>query len=245
MKRSEKLTSDQSDAMSKWLSVPLPILITLAGTYCMYVIHVTGKIFHETYLILFGLDPSLFPRSLDEIAVLGQAVFLEKLTEVFLKIADVFGVNSEWIFIFTCALVFVFSFLIRHFPKNSEKPKWLPELWPWIVDLGKSIVVVSMTALMFINFSVIWLMMAWLPFPVGEKVAVSRYEKDAHLFIQGCVAATKRQQCVQVFKPGKPLSEGFLIDSSSTHIALYDVKLNRVRAFERVGTELRVMLIKD
>lgn len=79
MEQIEKSTVTQPEPTNKWPSVPLPILITLTGTYCMYVIHVTGKIFHETYLILFGLDPNLFPRSLDEIAVLGQAVFLEKL----------------------------------------------------------------------------------------------------------------------------------------------------------------------
>ena len=120
MKKLEKLTSDESDAMNKWLSVPLPLLITLAGTYCMYVIHVTGKIFHETYLILFGLDPSLFPRSLDEIAVLGQAVFLEKLTEIFLKTADVFGVNLEWIFTVACLCVFVFLYLIVNYQHERK-----------------------------------------------------------------------------------------------------------------------------
>lgn len=243
MKNAEIVLNDVSGASFKWPHIPISVWIALTGAYCMYVIHLTGKMFHETYLIFFGIDPNLFPRSLDEIAVLGQVVFLEKSTWIFLEIADAIGVNWSWILIGSSFYFFAIFSIRRRFPKGAPVSQRI-HVYPWLKDLGKGFLLTTLIILPMVYLSACWLLMAWLPVPLGQSAGSDRYKKDMEIFKQGCKAATQQQQCVQLLKANKlALAEGFLIDSSSNHVALYDVNLKQVRAVERAGTELRVLPI--
>jgi hypothetical protein len=44
--------------------------------------------------------------------------------------------------------------------------------------------------------------------------------------------------CSDISRDGKLLARGFLIDSSASHIALYDVDVKKARLFERDKTEV-------
>jgi len=80
-----------------------------------------------------------------------------------------------------------------------------------------------------------------LPATLGQSAGADLYNHDMQVFSQGCKAATANQHCVQVLKLGHVGVQGFLIDSSPTHIAIYDLKLKQARAFERAGMELRAL----
>lgn len=242
MEDAKTVIEDDPAISMKSPHIPVSVWVTLLGAYCMYAIHLSGKVFHETYLTLFGVDPNLFPRSLDEIAVLGQLVLLEKSTSIFMTIADAIGVIWWWILIGGTLYLFIIFSLVRRFPKGTLAPARMPSFSLWLKDLGKGFLLTSLIILTAVYVSACWLLMAWLPVPLGQSVGFDRYKKDIEVFKQGCKASTQHQQCVQLLKTNQlAVSEGFLIDSSNSHIAVFDVNLNQVRAIERAGTELRVI----
>ena len=61
----------------------------------------------------------------------------------------------------------------------------------------------------------------------------------------GCDAQPSGRRCIDLRKDGKTFARGFPIDSSESHIALFDVIEKRARALERDGTELLVDPTRD
>lgn len=237
-------SEDQASSEStwNWFGIPLTVWLTLTGAYFIYAIHLAGRFFHETYLGLFGIDANLFPRSLEEIAALGQVVLLERFTRIFMVLVDALSAQGWWIWGGVSLYFFGIFLALRHFPKGAAESKRLPQLPLWVKDAGKGVFFTSTLLLGAVYFCACWLLVSWLPVPLGQGVGADRYKQDLALFKQGCKAATQHQQCIQLLKSDQtPLAEGFLIDSSSSHVALYDVQLNLVRALERTGTELRVI----
>ena len=68
---------------------------------------------------------------------------------------------------------------------------------------------------------------------VGKQAAKNQQEK----FSAGCSAEYGKEKCIELRRDGKVVTRGFLIDSSTTHVALYDVDEKRPRVIERAGTE--------
>lgn len=173
---------------------------------------------------------------------MGQVVLLERFTRIFMVLVDALSAQGWWIWAGLSLYFFGIFLALRHFPKGAVKSKRLPRFPMWVKDAGKGVFFTSTLLLGVVYFCACWLLVSWLPVPLGQGVGADRYKQDLALFKQGCKAATQHQQCIQLIKSDQTLfAEGFRIDSSSSHVALYDVQLKLVRAVERAGTELRVI----
>lgn len=223
-----------------WLNLSLGRWIALISALSVYAVHLTGKTIHEVYLEKFGIDPNLFPRSLDDIATLGQIGLIDRLTVVLGLLVKQLEAKGMWIW-FAGSLIFFFIYCAnRFFPKRSSKQKYFPRLVWWLRDAIKSVGLMAFVMFCLVYAYVLWVLLLLLPVALGQSFADERHKHDVELFNKGCQTSANRH-CVQLLKSDKLITEGFVIDSSTTHIALYDVKTKQSRAMERVGTELRVV----
>ena len=76
------------------------------------------------------------------------------------------------------------------------------------------------------------------PAALGEASGVEAAKHDLAYFKKGCEAANIAAGCLELRKGSEVLARGFVIDSTDSHIAIFDVQQQRARALERAGTEL-------
>lgn len=225
------------NTMPKGISVGLAV----AGGYCVYAMHLAGKTMHEHYLGLFGIDANLFPRSLDDIATLGQMGLLERLITFFMAVLQALEKQGLIVLAVMTAVLFILLFLIRKFPKQSSLPNWAKNMPGWAGDAGKSLAMSVLAMAVFLEVFAFGLVMLMMPVSMGQSAGAKLYESEMQVFQAGCRTAKTAQRCVQLLKQGRIQMQGYVIDSSPTHIAIYDVKLKQARAVERNGLELRVL----
>ena len=238
MSEHESVVNLEKSESSTWLDISVGRWIALIGAFSVYAVHLTGKTIHETYLGNFGIDPNLFPRSLDDIATLGQMGLIDRLTVIFVALMKTLEAKGLWFLFAGSFFIFLILWSNRRLPKKNSLNKNISQLVWWVKAAGKSVgLIVLMTSGIVYGY-VCLLMLLLMPVAMGQSVGFERYKHDAEIFNRGCQATTRH--CVELFESNKLIAEGFVIDSSPTHIALYDVKRKQSRAMERAKTELRV-----
>ena len=78
-----------------------------------------------------------------------------------------------------------------------------------------------------------------IPAEIGRGIGEGIAQREAKDFEKGCEAS--RLKCVRLLKDGAPVGEGYLLESSQTHIAFLDVSMQRVRVVLRENLELQPM----
>lgn len=213
----------------------LVAVMAALGTVGGIVLHVIGYVFHQTYLTTWNIDTGLFPKSMDDTAMAGYYAFMDR-SVIFLSAI----IESSYLLIGLAFLLFAATFIALHFGKASEQSRLAPRVWrlpEWIRDFVVSLVAsvgtVALLPIVLIGLVSILLIPAAGGEAVGKQVAKSQQEK----FAAGCSSEYGKDKCIELRRDGKIVTRGFLIDSSTTHVALYDVDEMQPRVIERAGTE--------
>ena len=227
-------------------------LLAASGAVAAYVLHACGHALHETYLSLFGVDPGAFPRSLDAIAVLGQFAVSDRSMAVLTDWAFADGAFVAKVFAFIFCYFFVCFLMMRWLVewKALDKFKVMAQekkLRAWLVNFSVSFLGACGGTFALPLAAVFLFLITWLPLQLGQAAALSVYKSQMAVFVAGCdvpaVARSSSMRCFELRKADAKLAKGFLIDSSTTHVAVFDVDLMQARVLERAGTELRVVAL--
>lgn len=134
------------------------------------------------------------------------------------------------------ALVLLVYFVDVVTDKGADRMVRLVRASPaWCAPVIKSLLIALMTAAAAIlaMFSVVALMA--IPALVGESAALKSAGERRADYAKGCEHSTSR--CVEVARAGQPIVVGYLLESSPSHLALFDVALQRGRTLRREEAE--------
>lgn len=203
------------------------------------VLHMMGYISHRTYLSAWGLDPGLFPKPADAIIIHGFYAVVDR-TVTMLTVINESGEKLLLAVIAMATLLFISvgvsriggsgqdTRIHRYF---SRLPKWCGDLFASMAVAFSALAVVPVV----LAFAVIVLA---IPALLGENYGQVAATRERASYEPGCQKKAGAPRCVELRKDGKIAVRGFLIESSESHIAMFDVAEKRARALERSGTEL-------
>lgn len=203
-------------------------------------LHFLGHVSNNHYLRMWGLDPGQFPKSLDWASINGYYTLFERLTSIFHILVENWQTLAYlWL---GSTVVVLYWFFLSYLSKKMEPEKlefWLQRHFPkWahipLIGAGIGGLMTIFLPSLFLTGSILLA----VPGLLGESRGEAVYKSHLERFQKGCEEISRRPLCIEIRKDGKPLAKGFLIDSSESHIALFDVSLQRARVLERAGTEI-------
>lgn len=202
-------------------------------------LHFFGHVAHELYLSTWGIDPGLFPKSLYWTAVNGYYTVFDRIMATFTALTEdgrKFGALAACV---SAIVIYIYALsLFNGKKKDRPLPKWVERLPQWLRGLLASLGIAAITV------SLIPALLAWaaivmaIPGLLGESRGKSAALEDYKTFLKGCEKAAVTHRCFELQKDGVKSAKGFLIDSSETHVAMFDVDLKKARVLERKGLEL-------
>lgn len=200
-------------------------------------LHFIGATSHRVYLQALRLDPGLFPKTTDWIVISGYYTLIDRIAVMLKLISDNWLATVLGVF-GLCVYLFVVRVLSQYVEKKLSgkiHPKWLKS---WRGDLLES-VLISCLVYLSVPLALLFLMVLMIPpAALAETAGLDSARRDLALFKNGCVNATPISGCLALRKGAELMAYGFLVDSTDSHIAIFDVGQQRARAFERAGTEL-------
>lgn len=199
-------------------------------------LHLIGYISYLSYISAWGLESGPFHKDIDEILFMGYLAIMDRSNNALSLIGE-----QKWpIFGFWIALT-VYAFLMFRQDKSDtrEKAKRIFQRLPnWVPDLLGSVLGSTLTLALFPVGLLFVLVVTALPVGIGDSFGKSLADTNYKKFVAGCENVTRGNRCLEIRKDGKLVAHGFVIDSSASHIALFDVDLQRARTVVREGTEL-------
>lgn len=196
-------------------------------------LHLMGYVAHRTLLAKLGVDPGLFPKSTDWLVINGYYTLADR----FLMMLNAFTGHFVLILLVVLAsalYVYLMELAGRRFRKSGRtlELNWLPV---WAADLVRS-VFGTMMFFIAVPVAIIFVfMLVLVPAVLGETAAADIAAKQMSRFSQGC---EQPSTCAQLVRDGETIATGFVVDASESHIAIYDVALQRVRTLETAGIEV-------
>ena len=202
-----------------------------------YLVHLSGSISHRNYVYEWGLDSGLFPLSTEATFIEGFYALIDRLAKIQTTIWSGGSRIAIAVVLLLTALLFARQWMDRKFANTSvpKPPAWV---FKWPGDLLQSFMVSAIVVLALqLPIAVLILLMAG-PAAFAETAGQEAARRELVKFQKGCDADV-RMRCMELRKGSDVVAKGFLITSSPTHIAIYDVQMRAARALERGGTELR------
>jgi len=196
-----------------------------------------GYVSHQSYLTAWGIDPGLFPQTANDMVVTGFFALTDRLA----NIVTIFNNNFGTITVVGIAVA-IYAFLVLLVGKSIDRDKATKlrkKLPPWCTDLAGALAMTSFGLVgvpIALAFATIILV---VPILLADSFGHSWAERQQNALTTACDSKSVAGKCIELLKDKTVIAEGFTIESSLSHIALFDVAEKRVRAIERAGTELR------
>ncbi|NIM40232.1 MAG: hypothetical protein GTN84_03270 [Hydrogenophaga sp.] len=199
-------------------------------------LHLIGNAFHEAYFSQWGIDTGPFPKSSDWLVTMGYYGISNALATAALAMLE------HWYVVMLSGIGLAFYLWLLFSPWNpfDSLGKWstlMPSLPKWA---RKSLLVATVGALMSVlSLPIIFLLVIFIGIPaeIGRGIGEGVAQREAKDFEKGCEAS--KRKCIRLLRDGSPVGEGYLLESSQTHIAFLDVSMQRVRIVPREDLELQ------
>lgn len=216
-----------------WAS--LAKIMAAVGTVGGLVMHLVGYITHQSYLTAWGIDPGLFPKAVDDIAMTGYYAVIDRSASILSIMKD-----EAWKLLGPGVAIMVYAFILLRLSKSEKRKKIVrvfQQIPDWVSDLAKSlgvttVVLGSVPIALFLTIFALF-----VPAIFGHTYGISLAEREQKTYMAGCTQAGS-SKCIELRKDGKTIARGFTLESSTSHLAIFDVHEMRARAIERAGTEL-------
>lgn len=211
----------------KWIALSWPTALSLltaivaAGTVTL---HLIGDVRHRHYLKYWNVDAGLFPKAADWILINGYYGVVDR----FIAILAAMLSNLYLLAVATVILgVYLFILLSPVAGASGDAPAWLLRQPEWRRRLIRQLL---LTAL-FVSVlpCALFLLTAFMAVPaaLGETAGKAAAENEAVEYMKGCQAS--KIPCVELRREGEVIATGFVLDSSPSHIAIFDAQAQRGR----------------
>jgi hypothetical protein len=205
---------------------------------CAVLLHLVGSAVHLAYLSQWGIDTGLFPKSGEWLVIMGYYGIWNALATATLTML------KYWYVVILSGIGLAFYLWLLFSPWNpfDSLDKWsalMPGLPKWAhksfrVAVGGALLGMLSLPIIFLLF-----MFIGIPAEIGRGIGEGIAQREAKDFEKGCEAS--KRKCIRLLRDGSPVGEGYLLESSQTHIAFLDVSMQRVRVMLRENLELQPM----
>lgn len=211
-------------------------LLASIGTIGGVVMHLIGYITHQSYLATWGIDSGLFPKPVDDIAMTGYYAVMDRSVSILSVIQ-----TEAWKLLVPGVAIMVYAFVLLRLNRSNKREKIVrvfQKIPDWVGDLAKSlgVTIVALGSVPIALFITIFVL--FIPAVFGASYGRSLAEREQQKYVAGCTQADAGTKCIELRKDGKPIARGFMLESSTSHVALFDVNEMKARAIERAGAEL-------
>lgn len=230
-----KPNQDKQEATTAWW-FSFAKLVAALGSVGGVLLHLIGYISHLSYMSAWGLESGPFRKDLDEILLMGYLAIMDRSNNALSLIGD-----QKWTILGVWIALTGYAFLIFRLDTTDKREKakhFFQRLPNWVSDLLRSVLGSTITFALFPAGLIFVLFVTALPVSIGDSFGKSLADTEYKKFVAGCEHVTSGNRCLEIRKDGKLIAHGFVIDSSASHIAFFDVDLQRARTIVREGTEL-------
>ena len=224
--------------VSDWQK-PAAVFAALAvtGAIAASTLHMVGDARHQGFLDFWRIDAGLFPQSTDRLLINGFYGAFERL--IWMQNGTAWSAVSPIVGVFLLTL-FTLLLLIAVFRDIAMdgKSSRSAGLW-WEVRIRalryfSFAVLVSILTYLLMALAMVFMIM---PVATGDASARAQAVQLKNEYEKGCAAS--RYRCVEFLRNGESFAVGFVLESSPSHVALFDAALHETRVFERSGLEMR------
>lgn len=207
----------------------------LAGAAAV-LLHLMGNAIHRAYFFEWGIDTGPFPKSGEWLVIMGYYGVSNALGMAMLAML------KHW---YVVALSGVGLALYLRLLNSSWNPldavdKWsslTSKLPGWVRQSVLASTGGALVGLFSLPIVLVLVVLLGIPAEIGRNIGVGIAQKEAKDFAQGCEAS--KRQCIRLLREGVLVGEGFLLESSQSHLAFLDVSMQRVRVLLRENLELQ------
>ena len=201
-------------------------------------LHLIGNAVHITYFSEWGIDSGAFPKSPDWLVIMGYYGVWSALVTATVEML------KNWPLIIlggAGSALYLFILVGPWNPTNSiinwlvsmpGVPKWIRKSL-FVPAIGMWVAIASLSIVLMLS------LLIGIPSQIGSSIGKEAVEDEIKDFARGC-AASKRK-CIRLLRDETLVGEGYLLESSQSHIAFLDVSLQKVRVVLREKLELQVM----
>lgn len=196
-------------------------------------LHLVGSIWHRNYLAYWGVDAKLFPQSTDQVLLNGFYALFDRLVLIFWALVG--EVHTVLLLAATVAVVALYFDVwadkaIEVLAKTVQRGR------PWHarVTLGIALGLLITSFAILATFVLVFAM--GVPAVAAEAAAKKSADERAEDFARGCDHSTRR--CVEISRVGKEPIVGYLLETSPSQLAVFDVGTSRSRTLSREGAEI-------
>lgn len=201
-------------------------------------LHLIGSAVHRAYFSHWGIDTGSFPKSGEWLVIMGYYGIWNALATATVAML------KYWYVVILSGIGLAFYLWLLFSPWNpfdavgkwsaltSTLPRWIRKSLG--VATGGALIGVLSLPIIFLLF-----MFIGIPAEIGRGIGEGIAQREAKDFEKGCEAS--RRKCIRLLRDGLPIGEGYLLESSQTHIAFLDVSMQRVRLVHRENLELQAM----
>jgi hypothetical protein len=205
-------------------------------------IHFMGLVGHLAYLRTWGVDQGLFPKPTDWLMTNGAAALVDRTALILAAANTVTGKLVAIAILMFVVLAGWLRFAGRS-PRRASNGRgqregsnsWSESLW--LAGMVTFTTIGSVpVAMLFVAMLILF------PWVAGDTYGAAAAERERAKFDRGCdAAASSAPRCIDVRKGDQLIVRGFLIESSQSHLAVYDpdAKARRTLTIPRGDTELQ------
>lgn len=216
-----------------WLSVLSKLFMAGAALASVGAVslHLSGYVVQRSFLNAFNVDPDGFPRAADWMLVNGYYSAIDGGLLLFKGL-----VSWPSMLLFGCLWLLIVIY--RWELKPRDTPDWASRLRNtkafqlWGISFLYSGLAFSTVSLML----PVGMLVVLLPALAGETYGEKRARELMLEYRKGC---SPENPCSEVWTGGRRIASGYVIATSGTRLAFYDVEVKMVRLIEAKDLELR------
>lgn len=218
---------EENTPSRKWFALSWPVAlsaltaIAAAGTAAL---HLIGEVQHRSYLQYWNVDANFFPKPVDWILINGYYGVFDRMAAILTAVLA----NLPWLAVATVILG-LYLFLLRSSVASGsgEPPTWLLRLPHWGQRLIRQLLLTALfVAAVPLALLLLAIFMA-VPALLGEIAGKAAAQREAVEYMKGC--QDSKIPCVELRREGEVVATGFVLESSSSHIAVFDAQAQRGR----------------
>lgn len=196
-------------------------------------LHFIGDLRHKYYLQYWGVEDSLFPKSADWILIYGYYGVVDRFFSIIIEILS----NLHWVAIASIILgLYVFILLTPNTGRSFKVPRWFLRLPEWAQRLSRQMLLTTM----FVSTVPLALLLftAFMAIPAAFGETAGKAAAIAHTseIQKGCNQS--KIPCAELKSGRETIAKGYVLDSSLSHIAIFDVDLQHARVLPLDKLEL-------